>query len=79
MEYLTDMVTIVPKGTKPVKVDELLAAEACALLSSPKQAIWSDSGDRRWIQANGAPLGYSAQTTRQSFAKFSPRYPYMSG
>jgi muconolactone D-isomerase len=28
MEYLTDMVTIVPEGTKPVKVDELRAAEA---------------------------------------------------
>jgi hypothetical protein len=48
MEYLTAMVTIVPEGTKPVKVDELRAAEGqCALLSSPKQAIWSDSGDRR--------------------------------
>ena len=28
MEYLTDLVTTVPRGTSPVKVDELKAAEA---------------------------------------------------
>jgi muconolactone D-isomerase len=28
MEYLTDMVTMVPEGTSPAKVDELRAAEA---------------------------------------------------
>jgi muconolactone D-isomerase len=28
MEYLTDMVTTVPEGISPVKVDELKAAEA---------------------------------------------------
>jgi|SRR5215218_3213284 len=28
MEYLTDMVTTVPEGTSPAKVDELRAAEA---------------------------------------------------
>ena len=28
MEYLTDLVTTVPGGTSPVKVDELKAAEA---------------------------------------------------
>jgi len=28
MEYLTDMVTTVPEGTSPVKVDELRGAEA---------------------------------------------------
>ena len=28
MEYLTDLVTTVPEGTSPVKVDELRAAEA---------------------------------------------------
>jgi muconolactone D-isomerase len=28
MEYLTDMVTIVPEGTRPAKVDELRGAEA---------------------------------------------------
>jgi muconolactone D-isomerase len=28
MEYLTDMVTTVPEGTNPAKVDELRAAEA---------------------------------------------------
>ena len=28
MEYLTDMVTTVPKGTSPSKVDEVRAAEA---------------------------------------------------
>ena len=28
MEYLTDMVTTVPEGTSPTKVDELRAAEA---------------------------------------------------
>ena len=30
MEYLTDLVTTVPEGTSPVKVDELRAAEALA-------------------------------------------------
>ena len=28
MEYLTDMVTAIPEGTSPAKVDELRAAEA---------------------------------------------------
>ena len=28
MEYLTDMVTTVPEGTSPAKVDELPAVEA---------------------------------------------------
>ena len=28
MEYLTDLVTTVPEGTSPAKVDELRAAEA---------------------------------------------------
>jgi muconolactone D-isomerase len=28
MEYLVDLVTTVPEGTKPVKVDEMRAAEA---------------------------------------------------
>lgn len=28
MEYLTDMVTTVPEGTSPAKIDELQAAEA---------------------------------------------------
>jgi muconolactone D-isomerase len=28
MEYLTDLVTMVPEGTNPAKVDELRAAEA---------------------------------------------------
>ena len=28
MEYLTDLITTVPEGTSPVKVDELRAAEA---------------------------------------------------
>jgi muconolactone D-isomerase len=28
MEYLTEMVTMVPEGTSPVEVDELRAAEA---------------------------------------------------
>jgi len=28
MEYLTDLVTTVPEGTSPVKVDELRASEA---------------------------------------------------
>lgn len=61
MEYLTDMVTTVPEETSPAKVDELRAAEAVrVLLSSPKQATWSDSGARRSVQANGAALGCSA-------------------
>jgi hypothetical protein len=45
MEYLTDLVTTVPEGTSPVKVDELRAARQCA---------------RRSVQTNGAALGYSA-------------------
>ena len=28
MEYLTDLVTMVPEGTSPAKVDELRSAEA---------------------------------------------------
>jgi hypothetical protein len=39
MEYLTDMVTTVPEGTSPAKVNELRTAEASAPLSLPKQAI----------------------------------------
>jgi muconolactone delta-isomerase len=31
MEYLTDLITTIPEGTSPIKVDELRAAEAvCA-------------------------------------------------
>ena len=40
------------------------------------------SGARRTVQANGAALGCSAPTTtttRQSFRKCSPRYPFISG
>jgi hypothetical protein len=48
----------VPEGTSLSKVDELCSAEAMrAPLSSPKRAIWSGSGARRSVQANGAALG----------------------
>lgn len=44
MEYLVDMVTTVPEGTSPVKVDELRAAEAMRAAELAKQGhlvrIW---------------------------------------
>ena len=44
MEYLVDMVTTVPEGTSPVKVDELRAAEAVRAAELAKQGhlvrIW---------------------------------------
>ena len=44
MEYLVDMVTTVPEGTSPVKVDELHAAEAVRAAELAKQGhlvrIW---------------------------------------
>jgi hypothetical protein len=74
MEYLTDLVTMVPEGTSPVKVDELRAAE----LAKAGHLVRL-SGARRSVQANGAALGCSAPPMRQSFAKSSPRYPFISG
>jgi muconolactone delta-isomerase len=79
MEYLTDLVTTVPEGTSPVKVDELRAAEAVRAAELAKAVIWSGSGAHRSLQAHGAALGCSALPTRQSFAKSSPRYPFISG
>ena len=38
MEYLTDMVTIVPEGTKPVKVYELRGAEGAVRASELTKA-----------------------------------------
>ena len=37
MEYLTDLVTTVPKGTSPAKIDELRAGEAVSAADSPKR------------------------------------------
>jgi muconolactone delta-isomerase len=80
MEYLTDLVTMVPEGTSPVKVDELRAAEAVRAAELAKAGhLVRLSGARRSVQANGAALGCSAPPMRQSFAKSSPRYPFISG
>ena len=79
MEYLADLVTTIPEGTSPAKVDELRAAEAMRALISPKQAIWYGYGVLRSVRANGAALGCSAPPTRKSFTKSSPRYPFIYG
>jgi muconolactone delta-isomerase len=79
MEYLTDMVTTVPEGSSRVKVDELRAAEAVRAAELAKAGHLVRLCARRSVQANGAALGYSAPPTRQSFAKSSPRYPFISG
>jgi muconolactone D-isomerase len=46
MEFLTDMVTTVPEGTSPAKVDELRAAEAARAAELSKAGLWFDSGVR---------------------------------
>jgi hypothetical protein len=52
MEFLTDLVTTVPEGTSPAKVDELRAQQRLyAPLSSPKKVIWYAFGARRLVQA----------------------------
>ncbi len=68
-----------PKELAPSKSMNCARRRQCAPLSSPKQAIWSGSGARRSVRANGAALGCSAPPTRQSFAKSSPRCPFISG
>ena len=40
MEYLADLVTTVPEGTSPAKVDELRAAEAVRAADLAKR-LWS--------------------------------------
>jgi hypothetical protein len=79
MEFLTDMVTTIPEGTSPAKVDELRAAEAVRAAEPPKQANSFDCGVRLLVLANGAALDCSVPPMRQSFVKPSPRYPFMSG
>ena len=79
MEYLADLVTTVPEGTSPAKVDDLRAAEAVRAADLAKAAIWYGSGILRSVRANGAALGCSAPPTRQSFTKSSPRYPFIYG
>jgi muconolactone D-isomerase len=79
MEYLTDLVTTVPEGTSPVKVDELRAAEAVRAAELAKAGhlvrLWRPPlGPGEWHS-----IGCSAPPTRQSFAKSSPRYPFISG
>ena len=66
MEFLTDMVTTIPEGTSPAKVDGLRAARQDQLLNSPKQAIWFDCGVRLLVLANGAALDYSVPPIRQT-------------
>ena len=67
MEYLTDMVTTVPEGTSPAKVDEMRAAEAVRAAELAKAGhlvrLWRPHS----VQANGAALGCSVPQTRQSF------------
>ena len=79
MEYLTDMVTTVPEGTSPSKVDEMRAAEAVRAAELAKAGhlvrLWRPHS----VQTNGAALGYSAPPTRQSFARSSPRYLFIFG
>ena len=79
MEYLTDMVTTVPEGTSPAKVDEMRAAEAVRAAELAKAGhlvrLWRPHS----VQANGAALGCSAPPTRKSFTKSSPRYPFIYG
>ena len=80
MEYLVDMVTTVPEGTSPVKVDELRSAEAVRAAELAKQGhlvrIWRPPlGPGEWRSM----LRCSAQPMKQKFMKCSVRYPYISG
>jgi hypothetical protein len=79
MKCLTGMVTIVPEGTKPVKIDELRVVEGrCALLSSPNlafgQTLATAARSRRMAQHRAIP-----RRRRDRASKFSPRYPFMFG
>jgi muconolactone D-isomerase len=79
MEYLTDLVTTVPEETSPAKVDELRAAEAVRAAELAKAGHLVRLWRPPLGPGNGAALGCSAPPTRQSFAKSSPRYPFISG
>ena len=79
MEYLTDLVTTVPEGTSPAKVDELRAAEAVRAAELAKAGHLVRSGARRSRPGEWRSIGLSTPPTRQSFAKSSPRYHFMSG
>ena len=79
MEFLIDMVTTVPEGTSPAKVDELRAAESVRAAELAKAGHLVRLWRPRSVQANGAALGCSVQPTRQGFVRFSPRYPFTSG
>ena len=72
MEYLTDLVTTVPGGTSPVKVDELRGAEAvrAAELSQSRpfgQALAPAARARRMAQHWAVP------SRRRGRASASPR------
>ena len=43
MEYVTDIVTAVPEGTSPAKVDEFPAAEAVRTAELAKPGYWLGS------------------------------------
>ena len=79
MEYLIDLVTTVPEGTSPVKVDELRAAEAVRAAEFAKAGhlvrLWRPPlGPGEW-----AALGCSVPQKRQRFAKSSTRYLFIFG
>jgi muconolactone D-isomerase len=75
MEYLTDLVTRVPEGTSPDKVDELRAAEAVRAAELAKAGhlarLWRPPlGPGEWrSMACFAPL------TRQNFAEVLDSLP----
>ena len=80
MEYLADLVTTVPEGTSPAKVDELRAAEAVRLPADfAKQAVWYGSGVLRSVRANCTAFGCFTPPAGQSFPNSSPRYPFIGG
>jgi muconolactone delta-isomerase len=78
MEFLTDLVTTVPEGTSPAKVDELRSAEAARAAELAKAGHLVRLA-RRSVQENGEALGSSAPPTKQSFAKSLPRYHFTYG
>ena len=76
MEYLTDLVTTVPEGTSPVKVDELRAAEAVRAAELAKAGHLV----RLWRPPLGPDEWRSIGLFRpESRLESSPRYPFISG
>ena len=55
MEYLTDLVTTVPEGTSPARVDELRAAEAVRAAGSRRMAQHWAVPRRRRGRASRSP------------------------